>query len=43
MAQNQLDETVYPPVTRPGNSVGMLSVVGWLLGSAATVAEAKVR
>lgn len=41
VAQNQLDETVYPPVTRPGSSVGMLSVVGWLLGSAATVAEAK--
>jgi len=41
VAQNQLDETVYPPVSQPGHSVGMLSVVGWLLGNAANVAEAK--
>ena len=41
VAQNQLDETIYPNVTEPSRSVGMRSVVGWLLGMVATVEEAR--
>ena len=41
VAQNQLDETAYPNVTDPGAAVGMRAVVGWLLGRAADVAEAR--
>ena len=41
VAQNQLDESSYPNVTHPGAAVGMRAVVGWLLGRAADVAEAR--
>eukprot|EP00937_MAST-01D_sp_MAST-1D-sp2_P003709 g3709.t1 len=41
VAQNQLDETAYPNVTHASRAVGMRSVVGWLLGSAANVIEAR--
>jgi penicillin V acylase-like amidase (Ntn superfamily) len=41
VAQNQLDETIYPNVTDATRAVGMRSVVGWLLGSASTVTEAR--
>jgi len=41
VAQNQLDETVYPEVTDPSRAIGMRSVVAWLLGSAANVSEAR--
>jgi len=41
VAQNQLDETVYPIVTDPSRAVDMRSVVAWLLGSAANVSEAR--
>ena len=42
VAQNQLDETVYPNVTEPEKCIGMRSVVAWLLGNAANVSEARV-
>ena len=41
VAQNQLDETIYPPVTEPSRAIGMRAVVAWLLGGAANVTEAR--
>ena len=41
VAQNQLDETVYPNVTDSTRAIGMRSVVAWLLGAAANVNEAR--
>ena len=40
VAQNQLDETVYPNITAPSRALGMRSVIGWVLGMAADVEEA---
>jgi penicillin V acylase-like amidase (Ntn superfamily) len=41
VAQNQLDETTYPPVSDRAKAVDMRAVVGWLLGMAANVSEAR--
>jgi penicillin V acylase-like amidase (Ntn superfamily) len=40
VAQNQLDETIFPNITNHSCSIGMRSVVAWLLGNAANVSEA---